>query len=283
MAEKGEKAGGTRSLRVRTVGAGTGVPILLVHGFTGSAEGWGEGILEGLAAGRPVLAADLPGHGESDDDRGPEGFTMDRVVADLLGVLDERKIAAADWVGYSMGARIALAAALRHPKRVRSLVLESGSPGLRAEDARARRRRQDDLLARRIEAQGIEAFVDYWMAQPLFSTQSRLPAAVLGDARRRRLRNRPRSLAMVLRGMGTGSQPSYWGELAHLKLPVLLLTGGLDTRYTALAAEMTGLLPQATHLIVPDAGHSVHLEDPRGWLEAVRPFLRSGEGEPLEP
>ncbi len=282
MAEKGGKGGEGKPLRVRTVGGGTGVPVLMVHGFTGSAEGWGEGILEGLAAGRPVLAVDLPGHGESDDERGPEGFTMARVLADLLAVLDEREIGTADWVGYSMGARIALAGAAKHPKRVRSLVLESGSPGLRAEDARARRRRQDELLARRIEAQGMEAFVDYWMAQPLFSTQSRLPPAVLGDARRRRLRNRPRALAMVLRGMGTGSQPSYWEALPKIKLPVFLLTGELDARYTALAAEMASLLPQATHHVVPGSGHTIHLEDPRGWLEAVRPFLQSGEGEPLE-
>lgn len=271
-----------KPLRVRQVGQGTGVPVLLVHGFTGSAEGWGEGILEGLAAGRPVLAVDLPGHGESDDDRPSEAFTFAHVVEELVAVLDAREIEAADWIGYSMGGRISLAAAVAHPERVRSLVLESASPGIRTEDSRARRRRQDDLLARRIEAQGMEAFVDYWMAQPLFSTQSRLPAAVLSDARRRRLRNHPRSLARVLRGFGTGSQPSYWGDLAGVKLPVLLLTGALDARYSSIADEMGALLPQATRAVVPEAGHTVHLEDPRAWLAAVRPFLRSGEGEPLE-
>ncbi len=271
---------GKRGIRVRVVGGGNGVPILMLHGFTGSAEGWGEGILEGLARERPVLALDLPGHGESDTERGPAGYTLDRVLDDLVGVLDDEGIAAADWVGYSMGGRIALAAAIRFPKRVRKLVLESGSPGLRTEDARARRRRQDELLARRIETQGIESFVDYWMAQPLFSTQSRLPAAVLGDARRRRLRNKPRALAGVLRGLGTGSQPSFWAELGSVRAPTLLLTGALDTRYTGIGAEMARAIPDATHRVVPDAGHTVHLEVPRQWLEAVGPFLADGAGEP---
>jgi 2-succinyl-6-hydroxy-2,4-cyclohexadiene-1-carboxylate synthase len=271
---------GNRGVRVRVVGGGNGVPILMLHGFTGSAEGWGEGILEGLARERPVLALDLPGHGESDTERDSSGYTLDRVLDDLIGVLDDHGAAAADWVGYSMGGRIALAAALRAPDRVRKLVLESGSPGIRSEDARARRRRQDDLLARRIESQGIEAFVDYWMAQPLFATQYRLPAAVLGDARRRRLRNKARALAGVLRGLGTGSQPSFWDDLGSVRAPTLLLTGALDARYTRIGAEMAEQIPDATHTIVAEAGHTVHLEVPRRWLEAVGPFLADGAGEP---
>jgi 2-succinyl-6-hydroxy-2,4-cyclohexadiene-1-carboxylate synthase len=265
-------------LRVRTVGEGTGIPVLMVHGFTGTAEGWGEGILEGLAHQRQVLAVDLPGHGESSGDRDPERFTMDRVVADLVAVLDDRGIEKADWVGYSMGGRISVAAAVTHPERIHRLVLESASPGLRAEDARARRRRQDDLLARRIEAQGIEAFVDYWMAQPLFSTQLRLPPAVLGDSRRRRLRNDPTALAHVLRGMGTGSQPSYWDRLAGVAIPTLLLTGELDARYTRIASEMAALLQKARHVIVPDAGHTIHLELPRAWLRVVSTYFEEEGG-----
>jgi 2-succinyl-6-hydroxy-2,4-cyclohexadiene-1-carboxylate synthase len=280
MAERSTTNGG---LRVRTIGEGKGVPVLLVHGFTGSAEGWGEGILEGLADRRQVLAVDLPGHGESAGDRDPERFTMDRVVADLVAVLEDRGFEKADWVGYSMGGRIAVAAAVSHPERIQRLVLESASPGLRAEDARARRRRQDDLLARRIEAQGIEAFVDYWMAQPLFSTQLRLPPAVLGDSRRRRLRNDPLALAHVLRGMGTGSQPSYWAALPKINIPTLLLTGQLDARYTRNAQEMAALLPDARHVVVPDAGHTVHLELPRAWLRVVTEFLPPLEAEEEGP
>jgi 2-succinyl-6-hydroxy-2,4-cyclohexadiene-1-carboxylate synthase len=261
-------------LRFRLIpGAEGGVPTLLLHGFTGSGEGWGEGILEGLARKGPVLALDLPGHGENEPSPDPELYTLDGLLKALEGLLDAQGIEAADWVGYSMGARVALAAAVTRPDRIRRLVLESGSPGLRSEDARARRRREDELLAQRIEARGIPAFVDFWMAQPLFATQARLPAVVLEDARRRRLRNDPRALARVLRGLGTGSQPSFWNDLTKVKLPILLLTGALDTRYTGIAEEMSERLPSATREVVPDVGHTVHLEHPRRWLQVVEAFL----------
>jgi 2-succinyl-6-hydroxy-2,4-cyclohexadiene-1-carboxylate synthase len=268
-------------IRVRTLsppeGEDPGHPILLLHGFTGSVDGWGEGVLEGLSRGGTVLALDLPGHGESDVSREAEGYTMERIMVDLHQLLDEHGVETADWVGYSMGARIALAAAVQAPKRIRRLVLESGSPGLRTEDARARRRRQDELLAQRIEKQGIESFVDYWMGQPLFATQRRLPVAVLQDARRRRLRNDPVALARVLRGLGTGSQPSYWDALKKVKVPTLLVTGELDTRYTEIAGEMAALLPRARHVVVPGSGHNVHLEVPRPFLEVVGPWLRASD------
>lgn len=262
-------------IRLRKIGeeGRDGTPILMIHGFTGSVEGWGEGILEGMARMGPVLAVDLPGHGESEIVRDPARYSMERIVSDLVDVLDAQGIDQAIWVGYSMGGRIALAASLLQPKRVAGLVLESASPGIDATDARARRRRQDELLAQRLERRGIEDFVDYWMGQPLFATQLRLPAAVIADARRRRLRNDPHALAAVLRGLGSGTQPSYWSQIREIHVPTLMVTGALDRKFTATAERMLGLLPASTHRSVSDAGHTVHLESPRRWLEAVLPFF----------
>jgi 2-succinyl-6-hydroxy-2,4-cyclohexadiene-1-carboxylate synthase len=269
-----------RTRRLGDEGQG-GVPTLMVHGFTGSVEGWGEGILEGVARLGPVIAVDLPGHGESELSRDPSRYAIERMVKDLLSVLDTHGIERANWVGYSMGGRIALAAAILHPGRVHRLVLESTSAGIEAQDARARRRRQDDLLAQRLERRGIEDFVDFWMAQPLFATQLRLPAVVLSDARRRRLRNDPHALAAVLRGLGTGTQPSFWDRLSKVKAQTLLVTGLLDRKFTATAARMLDLVPSAEHKVIVDAGHTVHLESPRRWLEAVTPFLE--QGAPAHP
>jgi 2-succinyl-6-hydroxy-2,4-cyclohexadiene-1-carboxylate synthase len=264
-------------IRVRRIGQEDqgGTPILMVHGFTGSVEGWGEGILEGVARAGPVLAVDLPGHGESEGSVEPSRYAMERIVHDLVGVLDDHGVRQAVWVGYSMGGRIALAASILQPTRVARLVLESASPGIEAEDARARRRRQDELLAQRLETRGIEDFVDFWMAQPLFATQLRLPAAVLSDARRRRLRNDPRFLAAVLRGLGTGTQPSFWDRVGEIHVPSLLVTGALDRKFTATAERMQASLPNGSLAVVADSGHTVHLESPRRWLEAVLPFLQS--------
>jgi 2-succinyl-6-hydroxy-2,4-cyclohexadiene-1-carboxylate synthase len=273
--EEAPVSGRRPRLRVLRRGEAQGgrTPALLLHGFTGCAEAWGEGILAGLGRGLRVLAVDLPGHGESGRSTDPARYEWGRVLQDLVDVLDSEKIRRADWVGYSMGGRLALAAAVLHPDRVRRLVLESTTPGLAAPEDRARRRRQDEALARRLEAGGIEGFVDFWMHLPLFASQERLPATVLRDARRRRLRNHPGALAAVLRGLGTGVQPSFWDRLGEVQAETLLLTGALDEKYEGVARRMMAALHRARHVTVPTAGHTVHLESPRGWLEAVRPFL----------
>jgi 2-succinyl-6-hydroxy-2,4-cyclohexadiene-1-carboxylate synthase len=264
-------------LRVLERGSPDLLPALLLHGFTGSAEAWGEPILEGLDAHARILAVDLPGHGESPAPSRSGGWGMEEVLADLLEALDRADVGRADWIGYSMGGRIALAAGVLHPERVRRLVLESSRPGLATAEERDRRRRQDEALARRLETGGIEPFVDFWMAQPLFATQRRLPARERVRERARRLRQDPRALAAALRGMGTGSQPSFLGRLSEVQSPTLLLTGSEDRKFEVIAREMEELLPRAVHRSVRGAGHAVHLEAPERWLEAVVPFLRARE------
>ena len=261
------------ALAVRRLDGPGEPPILLLHGFTGSVAAWGSVILEALSRRRTVLAVDLPGHGDSPAPSAPEGYRWERTLEAVLAALDAHGAEAADWVGYSMGARLALAAAVEHPDRVRRLVLESGSPGLETAASRERRRRSDAALARRIESRGMEWFVDHWMSLFLFATQRRLPAELRAAERERRLANTPEVLGRTLRGMGTGSQPSYWLRLREVRTPTLLLTGALDRKYEAVARQMEGALPRARRRSVPGVGHAVHLEAPDRWLEAVRPFL----------
>jgi 2-succinyl-6-hydroxy-2,4-cyclohexadiene-1-carboxylate synthase len=266
-----------RSLRVLEGGRSDLPPALLLHGFTGSVEAWGETILAGLEPHARILAVDLPGHGESPAPPSSGEWGLEEVLAALLEVLDGVGVARADWIGYSMGGRIALAAGVLQPGRVRRMVLESARPGLPTEEERDRRRRQDELLARRLETGGIEAFVDFWLAQPLFATQGRLPARVRKEERARRLRQDPRALAAALRGMGTGNQPSFLDRLPEVRVPTLLLTGSQDRKFEGIARDMEELLSRGVHRSVRGAGHAVHLEAPERWLEAVVPFLRARE------
>jgi 2-succinyl-6-hydroxy-2,4-cyclohexadiene-1-carboxylate synthase len=259
------------SLRVVVVGAGP--PVLLLHGFMGSADTWGDRILSTLARSHRVLAVDLHGHGRSDAPVDPGRYAMKTVVADLDHLLGQLAVPRADWVGYSMGGRIALAAAVLIPERVSRLVLEGATAGLEVEAERRERRESDELLAQRLEREGLEAFLDAWAAQPLLATQRRLPQAVRTAERERRLRNRPEALAACLRGLGAGTQPSFWDQLGEVQSPVLLVTGEEDRKFTALAERMATVLPSAQHVVVHSAGHAVHLEAPQAWLEAVTPGL----------
>jgi len=173
-----------------------------------------------------------------------------------------------------MGARLALALAVRHPERVRRLVLESGSPGLATETERAARRASDEILAARLEREGIVPFVERWEARPLFEgLRRRLSAEERRAVHQRRLSHDPRLLAASLRGLGTGSLPSFWDALPRLDSPVLLLVGVEDEKFVGIAREMEQELPHTKLRVVADAGHTVHLEQPGVWLEAVTSFL----------
>ncbi len=253
---------------------GEGEPaLLLLHGFTGSGAAWGDYLLSSLSPHRKVLAVDLPGHGR--EGTAPvSGFpeALDRLEATLTA----HSVTRADWVGYSMGGRIALAAAVERPNRVRRLVLESASPGLRAPDEQRARRARDEELATWIEAEGMEAFVEYWTSQPLFRTWDRLTPRQVEEERSRRMKQTPQGMAAALRGLGTGVQPSYWDRLPELENPTLLLTGALDTKFMRIGEEMAASIRESVHRSVPEAGHAVHLEAPEGWLEEVLGFLGHG-------
>ena len=237
---------------------GVGERVVLVHGFTQTARSW-HPIADRLTARFEVIAVDAPGHG------GSAG-----VIADLPGAADLLVATggAATYVGYSMGARICLHAALAHPDQVERLVLISGTAGIDDEAERASRRDADEALADSIERDGVERFLDRWLAQPLFAT---LPPATAGAEDRRR--NSASGLAASLRHAGTGTQLPLWDRLGELAMPVLLVAGALDAKFVVLAQRMAGLIPKAQLVAVPHAGHTVHLEQPERFLHALTHFL----------
>lgn len=220
-------------------------------------------------AGLDPVALDLPGHGRGPTDAG--AFTLDGAISAILRGMPA---APRPVIGYSMGARLALALAVRRPERVSRLVLESGSPGLATEEERAARRASDEALAAELERDGIAPFVRAWEAKPLFEgIARRLPPEERAAVHRRRMDNDPGGLAAALRGLGTGSLPSFWEELGGVDLPVLLLVGAEDAKFVTIAREMSERLPRARIEIVEEAGHTVHLEQPARWLAAVTAFL----------
>jgi 2-succinyl-6-hydroxy-2,4-cyclohexadiene-1-carboxylate synthase len=88
-----------------------------------------------------------------------------------------------------------------------------------------------------------------------------------------RMRNDPGELAKSLRGMGTGSQPSLWGELAELEAPALAVAGELDEKYAAISTRMASITPRIRAAVVPGAGHNVRLEAPETYCALLKYFL----------
>lgn len=252
--------------------SGDGPPLVLLHGFTGSVENWDTHITA-FAERFRVLAVDLPGHGQTDSPADVTRYHMQHTARDLIALFEQVGAAPAHLLGYSMGGRLALYLALTYPAHVQSLILESASPGLATLSERDARIRQDELLAARIEREGIEAFVSFWESIPLFGSQQALPEEVRQRLRDQRLKNNAQGLANSLRGMGTGAQPALWDRLAELKMPALLLAGALDTKFVHIAQQMHAQLPDARLAIIPDAGHTLHLEAPDVFRAQVLGFL----------
>jgi 2-succinyl-6-hydroxy-2,4-cyclohexadiene-1-carboxylate synthase len=209
---------------------GDGPPVALVHGFTQTGRSW-----RALAAhldGHELLFVDAPGHGGSTD-----------VHADLVGTatLVGAICGRADYVGYSMGGRIALHLALEQPEVV-------------------------ERLAETIVRDGVDAFLDTWLAQPMFAT---VPDDA--DDRADRRRNTAEGLASSLRLAGTGTQEPLWARLDRISCPTLVVAGELDPKFTSLGRRLATSIPDSTFVAVPHAAHAVHLERP----DLVGPLLAS--------
>lgn len=252
---------------------GRGPALVLLHGFTGSGQGMAE-VAQSLGRDYETFAPDLPGHGRSVDAARADTYGFEDCVDDLVATLESAGHRRAHWFGYSMGARLALGCAVRHPGSVASLVLVGGRAGIADPAERAARRSEDEALAARIEAVGVQTFVGEWLAQPMFATLRRRGTQFLAEQRRQRLMNSAHGLAASLRSLGPGAQPPLFDALSRIDVPVLLVAGSLDLKFVALAHELAGRLPRAEICEVADAGHAAHLEQPEACQRAVRDFLR---------
>jgi 2-succinyl-6-hydroxy-2,4-cyclohexadiene-1-carboxylate synthase len=257
---------------------GEGPPLLLLHGFTGRGAAWGPH-LPALRRVSTTIQVDLLGHGQSDAPADPARHAVERQAADLADLIRRVAGGRADVLGYSFGARVALALAIGEPAAVRRLVLESPSAGFADPAERETRRLADEALAAMVERDGIPAFVAFWESLPLFSTH-----AALTEARRRRLhterlRNRVDGLAGSLRGAGQGAMTPLHDRLASVVAPTLVICGALDPvrpRAETVASAISGARLET----VDDVGHTPHLEAPARFRGIVLPFITAPEASP---
>lgn len=247
-------------------------PVLLfLHGFLGSHTDF-DAVISRVHDRYRCLAIDLPGHGQTKVTGKDEAYTMPKIAAAIVGLLDQLNIAQADLVGYSMGGRLALYLAIHYPKRFPKAVIESGSPGLKTEIERSTRLQRDFSLAKQIET-NFEKFLSEWYEQPLFQSFKQHPQ--FEQIFRQRLRNDPIELAKSLRLMSIGMQPSLWDALPRHQNLILLLVGERDQKFIAINQEMVSICETARFAIVPKVGHNIHFEDPETFATHLHLFLSS--------
>ncbi|MGY6500183.1 MAG: alpha/beta fold hydrolase [Acidimicrobiales bacterium] len=238
---------------------GDGPPLALVHGFTQTRHCWGP-VADDLVTDHELRLVDAPGHGDS--------ASIDVDLANG-GVLIAEATGPATMLGYSMGGRFALHAALERPQLVTGLVLVGATAGIEDPIERAARVADDEARADHIERIGVDAFLDQWLTLPLFAGLS--TEAAYRDERRR---NTPAGLSSSLRSAGTGTQVPSWDRLPTLDMPVLVVAGADDTKFAALGQRMAAAIgPQARFVTIEDAGHTAHLERPERFLAVLRSWL----------
>ncbi len=265
------------SLHTETIGSGP--RIVLVHGFTQNCRCW-EPLASLLAVDHEVVLVDAPGHGQSFHDE------VDLVEAGRL-ILEAAGSRPGTFVGYSMGARMLLHAALCESvlsesvppvvlgdSVIERLVLIGATGGLETETDRIARRQSDEELASALEAQGLGSFLDRWLAMPMFASLSAESAS-----REARLGNRAAGLAASLRHCGTGTQKPLWDRLHELVLPVSVVVGTEDKKFGPLASRLVSAIGDNAALVEISGGHAVHLESP----ELLLPRLASHPTPSLRP
>lgn len=234
---------------------GSGPPVVWLHGFT-QTRASAHSFRSILAGTRELLTIDLPGHGENAD----LGASLSE-TADLLDEVVPRE--PFTLAGYSLGGRVALHFALAQPRRLRALVLVSATLGIADATERDRRRQRDEALADHLEAIGAEAFLDEWLAQPMFAD---LPADPLERAARSR---DARGMANSLRRSGTGTQAWLAPRARDLRVDTLVIAGQRDEKFVGEARLLGEAIAGARVITVPGVGHAAHLEAPEALANLV--------------
>jgi len=242
---------------------GSGSIFVWLHGFTQTSNS-AHRFRSILAGTNELWTIDLPGHGCA----ASVSASLDQAADLVAEILPHEAVALG---GYSLGGRVALHVALRHPDRLSRLVLIGATRGIEDADERRERRLRDEGLAARIETIGATAFLDEWLAQPMFHTLALDRRE--RDARSVHAPDSAHGLADSLRRAGTGTQTWLAARLSTVTAPVLALAGANDTKFAREASAIADGVVSGQADVVKDAGHAAHLEAPRPTARRVTAFL----------
>ncbi|MDX1260499.1 2-succinyl-6-hydroxy-2,4-cyclohexadiene-1-carboxylate synthase [Exiguobacterium sp. K1] len=244
--------------------SGSGPPLLLLHGFTGSSATW-DLFGSRLQSDFTVYRIDLLGHGRTAS-ASYQRMRLTEQVKDLKSLLATRE---EDWsvLGYSMGGRIALLLAATS-KQVKQTIAVSTTPGLRSAHERRLRRQADRRLADRLLTDGLADFIDYWESLPLFASQRHLPVEVQESIRRGRLAQSPEGLAASLIAQGTGNMTPVWHLLDTSSIDWIV--GNDDDKFKKIAIEAA---PSEKIHLIEGASHAPHIDQPEKFVTIVEKLL----------
>lgn len=251
--------------------AGHGPPLVLAHGFACGLRMWDPQV-KALARRWRVVTYDVRGHGISEAPADPAAYSQPIFVADLRALLERLGIRRAAVGGLSMGGNIALNFALAHAEMVTALVIADTGAG---SDQTAEWVATVHSLAGALEREGVEAFADSALANPLFARYAAQGPAAERFIRSCLMTHRARGLALTAREV-LAKRPTIYSlgpRLRALAVPTLLIVGEHDEPCVKVHRFMAEAIPGARSVTIPGVGHLTNLEAPRAFTRAVTAFL----------
>ncbi len=235
--------------------------LVFLHGFSGDCREWmrvGE-----CFSRHPRLYIDLPGHGGSSAIHARD---FNEVCLQLHATLFSYNILRQWLVGYSLGGRIAMYYACRHPAGLEGAIVEGGHPGLTHSAAREARWLSDARWAQRFRHEPLAKVFTDWYRQPVFAGLTALQRQALVTLRSE---NNGAALAAMLEATSLAVQPNLRPALRRCHLPIYSLCGEHDHKFRALGAELAAPCQLINH-----AGHNAHRENPDGTATCMARILR---------
>ena len=247
-------------------GAADAEPIVLVHGFSSTAEAWAR-VGEALASEYHVVAPDLRGHGESDWDV-QQRYTDEQLAADVRTLVQELNLRPFTLVGHSMGGAVGYTYAARYPSDVTRLIIEDSAPmppGRTMPEPRS-------TFASRAEVE-----------QSVRAAQLNMPEAALQQRVDVYYRERPdgtwsyrADVVGVRRGRREQHPDTLWANIRNIQCPTLVMRAGGEPPLVSeqTAERLMRENPRIEVITVPDANHNIHFAHFDAFMPLLRQFLK---------
>lgn len=233
---------------------GSGSPLLLSHGFAATSNMWHQQA-EAFRDQNQVITWDMRGHGRSGSPDDATAYTAEETADDMASILDVLGHERAVIGGHSLGGYMSLVFAMKYPERVSALIIIDTGPGYKSDAPREKWNRMAAGLALHLERDGLE-------------TLSKLGSEIDASDHRSAL-----GLAMAANGMLTQRDSAVIDSLSDIAAPTLVVVGEKDRPYLAASDYMAKKIPNATKVVIPNAGHAVNLHQPDDFNEVVGAFL----------
>jgi pimeloyl-ACP methyl ester carboxylesterase len=264
-------------VRLHVTDSGHGSPVLFLHEYAGDHRSWARQV-DGLGADHRCVTFAARGYPPSDVPATPSAYSWQRAVADAVAVLDALDLGSAHVVGLSMGGYTAVQLGLRHPDRVRSIMAVSVGSG--SDPAtRAAYLAETGVVADQLRSRGA-VFVGNRMAEGPSRVQLKARDALAWQEMVDQFAEHSvEGLAHTILEV-QGRRPALHdltAELGGLAAPLLVVNGDEDEACLSTGLLLKRTVPRCALQVLPNSGHVPNLEDPTGFNDIVRRFVRCVE------